>query len=136
MNQRKVLLMTVFYVSSVSSSKFPLKDIFHLSQDAKIPKENYLCSTDIKTRYKNGKCCKCTRDCMKYKTCCIDLLWNSKRPVPSQEYLNLFMNVTNQYKDTTCELAFPVIDKNVQNNTSENILMVSTCLKYASHLDK
>ena len=73
---------------------------------------------------------------MKYKTCCIDRLWNSTRPVPFQEYLNLFMNAASQYKDTTCELAFPAIDKNVQNNTSENILMVSTCLKYASHLDK
>ena len=136
MNQQKVLLMTVFYVFSVACSKFPLKDIFHLSQDAKIPKENYLCSADIKTRYKNDKCCKCTKDCMKYKTCCIDRLWNSTRPVPFQEYLNLFMNAASQYKDTTCELAFPAIDKNVQNNTSENILMVSTCLKHASHLDK
>ena len=136
MNQQKVFLVIVFYVSSVASSKFPLIDIFHLSQDAKIPTENYLCSTDIKTRHKNDKCCKCTRDCMKYKTCCIDLLWNSTRPVPSQEYLKLFMNVTNQYKDTTCEIAFPVIDKNAQNNTSENILMVSTCLKHASPVDK
>ena len=133
MNQQKVLLMTVFYVSFVASSKFPLKDILHLSQDVKVSVDNYLCNTNA-TRY--SKCCECTRDCMKYKTCCIDLLWNSTRPVPSEEYLDLFINVTNQYKDTTCEPVFPVVDKNVQNNTRENILMVSTCLKQASRFDK
>ena len=136
MNQQKVLFMAIFYVSSVVSSNFPLRDILHLSQDVKVTEENYLCSIDNKNRYKKEKCCKCTRDCMKYKTCCIDLLWNSTRPVPSQEYLDLFINVTNQYKDTTCKPVFPVADQNEQNNTSENILMVSTCLKHASNLDK
>ena len=134
MHQQKVLFMTVFYVFSFARSKFPLKDILHLSQDVKVAEENYLCSSDNRTRYENNKCCKCTRDCMKYKTCCIDLLWNSQKPVPSQEYFHLFINVTNQYKDTTCEPIFPVVDKN--GNTGENILMVSTCLKQASHLDK
>ena len=136
MNQQRVLFLVVFYIYSVASAKFPLKDILHLSQDVKVAEEKYLCSTNIRTRYKNDKCCECTKDCMKYKTCCIDLLWNSKRPVPSQEYLDLFINFSNQYKDTTCEPIFPVIDKNVQNNTSENILMVSTCLNHASHNDK
>ena len=133
MNKQKFLLITVFYVSFAASSKFPLKDILHLSQDIKVAEDNYLCNTNA-TRY--GKCCECTGDCMKYKTCCIDLLWNSTRPVPSDKYLDLFINVASQYKDTTCEPAFPVVDKNVQNNTSENILMVSTCLKQASDLDK
>ena len=132
MNQQKLLFITIFYVSSVISSKFPLKDILHFSQDVKVFEENYLCSIDIRNRYKNEKCCECTRDCMKYKTCCIDFLWNSTAPIPSQEYLDLFMNVTNQYKDTTCEPVF----QNAQNNTSENILMISTCLKHANHLDK
>ena len=136
MNQQKVLFMTIFYVSSVVNSKFPLKDILHLSQDVEVTEENYLCSIDNKNGYKNDKCCECTRDCMKYKTCCIDLLWNSTRPVPSQEYLDLFINATNQYKDTTCKPVFPVADQNEQNNTSENILMVSTCLKHANNLDK
>ena len=136
MNQQRVLFIAVFYVSSVASAKFPLKDVLHLSQDVKLAEENYLCSIDIGNRLKNDKCCECTKDCMKYKTCCIDLLWNSEKPVPSQEYLDLFINVTNQYKDTTCEPVFLVTDKNVQNNTSENILMVSTCLNHASHIDK
>ena len=132
MNQQKLLFITILFVSSVISSKFPLKDILHFSQDVKVAEENYLCSIDIRNRYKNEKCCECTRDCMKYKTCCIDFLWNSTAPIPSQEYLDLFINVTNQYKDTTCEPVF----QNAQNNTSENILMVSTCLKHANHQDK
>ena len=79
MNQQRVLFLVVFYIYSVASAKFPLKDILHLSQDVKVAEEKYLCSTNIRTRYKNDKCCECTKDCMKYKTCCIDLLWNSKR---------------------------------------------------------
>ena len=71
MNKQKFLLITVFYVSFAASSKFPLKDILHLSQDIKVAEDNYLCNTNA-TRY--GKCCECTGDCMKYKTCCIDLL--------------------------------------------------------------
>ena len=135
MHQQKVLFMTIFYVFSVEGSKFLLKDVLHLSQDAKVAEENYLFSTDNRTiRYKNNKCYKCTRGCMKYKTCCIDFLWNSQKPVPPQEYFHLFINVTNQYKDTTCEPIFPVTDKN--GNTGENILMVPTYLKQASHLDR
>ena len=62
MNQQKVLFMPVFYVFSVASSKFPLKDIIHFSQDVKEAEKSYLCSTDSGTRYRNNKCCKCTRD--------------------------------------------------------------------------
>ena len=53
--------MTIFYVSAVASSKFPLKDILYLSQDVKLAEENYLCSTDIRNRYKNEKSCECTK---------------------------------------------------------------------------
>ena len=53
--------MAIFYVSSVVSSKFPLKDILYLSQDVKLAEENYLCSIDIRNRYKNEKSCECTK---------------------------------------------------------------------------
>ena len=55
MNQQKLLFITILYVSSVISSKFPLKDILHFSQDVKVAEENYLCSIDIRNRYKNEK---------------------------------------------------------------------------------
>ena len=60
-NPQKVLFMAIFYVSSVVSSKFPLKDILYLSQDVKLAEENYLCSIDIRNRYKNEKSCECTK---------------------------------------------------------------------------
>ena len=53
--------MTIFYVSAVASSKFPLKDILYLSQDVKLAEENYLCSIDIRNKYKNEKPCECTK---------------------------------------------------------------------------
>ena len=52
------------------------------------------------------------KGCMKYNTCCIDFLWNSPAPIPSQKDLDLFINVTNQYKDTTCHPVFPIVEQN------------------------
>ena len=70
------------------------------------------------------------------KSCCIDILWNVDNPVPFQEYLDLFINVANRYKDTVCEPVLPVLDKNGKNHTGENIFMISTCLNNASYIDK
>ena len=133
----RVLLLVEFYLGYflyVEGLKFPLKEIFNISEDVRIAEENYLCST--KNIFNRNKCCECTEDCMKYKTCCIDRLWNAEKPVLTQEYLDLLIDVTNQYKDTTCEPVFPVIDKNVQNHESEDILMISTCPKEVNHINK
>lgn len=133
----RVLFLAEFYLSYflyAKGLKFPLKEIFNISEDVKIAEENYLCS--IKSILNRNKCCECTKDCMQYKTCCIDRLWNAEKPIPTPEYLNLLINVTNQYKDTTCEPVFPNIGKNVQNHESEDILMISACPKEASHINK
>ena len=133
----RVLFLAEFYLSYflyAKGLKFPLKEIFNISEGVKIAEENYLCS--IKSILNRNKCCECTKYCMKYKTCCIDRLWNAEKPIPTPEYLNLLINVTNQYKDTTCEPVFPNIGKNVQNHESEDILMISACPKEASHINK
>ena len=133
----RVLFLVEFYLTYflfAEGLKFPLKEIFNISEDVRIAEENYLCNT--RNILNINKCCECTKDCMKYKTCCIDRLWNAEKPIPTEEYLDLLINVTNQYKDTTCEPVFPVIDKNVQNHESEDILMISTCPKEASHINK
>ena len=131
------LFLVEFYLSYflyANGLKFPLKEIFNISEDVKIAEESYLCS--IKSILNRKKCCECTKDCMKYKTCCIDRLWHAEKPVPTQEYLALLINITKQYKDTTCEPVFPVTDKNAQNHESEDILMISTCPKEANHINK
>lgn len=131
------LFLVEFYLSYflyANGLKFPLKEIFNISEDVKIAEESYLCS--IKSILNRKKCCECTKDCMKYKTCCIDRLWHAEKPVPTQEYLALLINITKQYKDTTCEPVFPVTDKNAQNHESEDALMISTCPKEANHITK
>ena len=129
-----VLLTTIVYISCAIGHEFPWKDIFNHSSDLEAIKGNYLCSS--KSRYQSNKCCECTKECLKYKTCCIDILWDVERPVRSKEYLDLLINVTSIYKDTSCEPIFPVTIQNKLNQTSENILMVSECLNHASHIDK
>ena len=84
-----VLFPYVIYLSYAAGPKYLLKDIFNLSEDIEIAEENYLCnlkSTKIMTN--TSKCCDCTKDCMKYKSCCIDILWNADSPVTAQEYLD------------------------------------------------
>ena len=134
MTYSRVLLTTIVYISYAIGHEFPWKDIFNHSSDLETVKGNYLCSR--KSRYQSNKCCECTKECLKYKTCCIDLLWDVKRPARSKEYLDLLINVTSIYKDTSCEHIFPVTIQNNLNHTSENILMVSECLNNASFIDK
>ena len=132
-----VFFTSVIYVSFVTGSKYPLKDIFNLSEDTEIAEENYLCNLKNTKKMTNTfKCCECTKDCMRYKSCCIDILWNVDSPVPSQEYLDLLINMASRYKDTNCEPVLPILDKNWRNHTSENIFMVATCLNHASYIDK
>ena len=129
-----VLLTTIVHISCAIGHEFPWKDIFNHSIDLETIKGNYLCSS--KSQYQSNKCCECTKKCLKYKTCCIDILWDVERPVRSKEYLDLLINVTSMYKDTSCEPIFPATTQSKLNHTSENILMVSKCLNHASHIDK
>ena len=129
-----VLLTTIVYISCTIGHEFPWKYIFNHSSDLETIKGNYLCSSKI--RYQSNKCCECTKECLKYKTSCIDILWNVERPVRAKEYLDLLINVTSIYKDTSCEPIFPVTIQNKLNHKSENILMVSECLNHASHIDR
>ena len=129
-----VLFTTIVYISCAIGHEFPWKYIFNHSIDLEKIKGNYLCSSKI--RYQSNKCCECTKECLKYKTCCIDILWNVERPVRAKEYLDLLINVTSIYKDTSCEPIFPVTIQNKLKHKSENILMVSESLNHASHIDR
>ena len=107
--------------------KFPIKEFFNI-QDNVTTYENlekyYTCSGDIE------RCCDCDNDCMRYKTCCIDKLWDETNPIPIQEYLDKFEKVANKYKDLTCEYALPSVA--MFRHTSERLLMVSSCLPNAN----
>ena len=129
-----VLLTITVYITSAICHEFPWKDIFNHSSDLETIKGNYLCSG--KSRYQSNKCCERTKECLKYKTCCIDILWKVERLVRFKKYLDLLINVSSIYKDTSCEPILPVTIQNNLNYTSENILMVSECLNHASNIDR
>ena len=78
-----------------------------------------------------NRCCDCNPHCMRYKTCCIDKLWDKNNPILIETYLDRFVNETSKYKDLTCQktLTLP------SGHSSENILMVSTCLPKAAKGD-
>ncbi|XP_066922116.1 uncharacterized protein [Clytia hemisphaerica] len=69
-------------------------------------------------------CCDCTEDCWKYKTCCIDKLWNEYQlpPLTIEQYVKNFEDKSNTYKATSCEKVLPL-----GNHETETIDMVVAC---------
>ena len=107
------------------SARFPIADLFNVSEPGWYPGrlQQFLC---------NGygqKCCDCHSGCMRYKTCCIDKLWNESNPIPIQTYLHMFINESKKYKDLTCETLLSLNKYSL--HSSERLLMVSTCLPTA-----
>ena len=110
---------------------FPIKRFFNISESSNVEYSGglvqYTCSGG------GEKCCDCNSYCMRYKTCCIDKLWDKNNRVPIDTYLDIFANETRKYKDLTCE-SLLTLPKNSGHN-SEKLLMVSTCLPTASRDD-
>ena len=125
----------ILYISCCLSvllpTNFPIKRYFNISESSNIEYSGglvqYTCSGE------GDKCCDCNSDCMRYKTCCIDKLWDKNNPIPIDIYLDRFVNETRKYKDLTCE-SLLTLPKN-SGHGSEKLLMVSTCLPTASRVD-
>ena len=64
----------IFISNTQCENEFPLEEFFNISKDLST---FYMCKNQIED--KPDRCCKCNEDCMKYKTCCIDKLWNSTK---------------------------------------------------------
>ena len=118
-------------LSALLPTKFPIKMFFNLSEPSNIEYPGdlvqYTCSGG------GEKCCDCNPDCMRYKTCCIDKLWDKNNPISIETYLDRFVNETRKYKDLTCE-SLLTLPKN-SGHESEKLLMVSTCLPTASTVE-
>ena len=118
-------------LSVLLPTTFPIKRFFNISETFNIEYPGglvqYTCSGGGK------KCCDCHSHCMRYKTCCIDKLWDRNNPIPIETYLDRFVNETRKYKDLTCETLL-TLPKN-SGHDSEKLLMVSTCLPTASRVD-
>ena len=109
----------------ICKRNFPMKELYNVPSRLEINANEQFC--DGKTS--NQKCCDCGDICLRFKTCCIDKLWNSSNPISLQEYLEALVNETSKYKDTTCESVFPLVPG------SQNMYMVSTCEGGANQAD-
>ena len=109
----------------ICQRNFPLNELYNIPPSEYVFSFGILC--DGSTFDKS--CCECHDDCLRFKTCCIDKLWNSSNPIPIQEYLEVLVNETSKFKDTTCESVFPLVPD------SKTVQMVSTCVNDAEQAD-
>ena len=118
-------LSTFFFEIYECKIKFPFRSLYDLPEDYPVATFDFLCEGNLS----NTGCCNCNESCMRFKTCCIDKLWDDKNPLPINEYLQLFINKTKEFKDTACKSVFPPI------TGSEKVLMVSSCTQGANEKD-
>ena len=109
----------------ICKRNFPMNELHNVPSGQEINANEPFC--DGKTLKQNY--CDCSDICLRFKTCCVDKLWNSSNPIPLQEYLGVLVNETSKYKHTTCESVFPLV------SGSQNMYMVSTCEDGANQAD-
>ena len=109
----------------ICQRSFPLNELYDIPPSKYVFSFGILCNGSVADQ----SCCECHDDCLRFKTCCIDKLWNSSNPIPVQEYLEVLVNQTRKFKDTTCESVFPLV------SGSKTVRMVSTCLEDADQAD-
>lgn len=109
----------------ICQRSFPLNELYDIPPSKYVFSFGILCNSSVADQ----SCCECHDDCLRFKTCCIDKLWNSSNPIPVQEYLEVLVNQTSKFKDTTCESVFPLA------SGSKTVRMVSTCIDDAEQAD-
>lgn len=82
--------------------------------------ERLICSHDPES----FKVCRCDSNCMKFKSCCIDALWDHNSSMSLDIYLKHFLKEALKYPDLKCELIIGDLPK---THTAETIFMMSTC---------
>lgn len=120
-NYLKLSLLLATVLNITHSINFPISAFFNIDP----PQEElaHLLCYEIDSVHL-AKCCDCTSDCMKFKSCCIDYLWNHNRTQNLDIYIQLFLNESRKYRDLSCELAVPSNNKAVE---TEYVSMISEC---------
>ena len=121
----KLYIFVVLLNRLICKRNFPRNELYNVPSGLEINGNEQFC--DGKTSRQN--CCDCNDNCLRFKTCCVDKLWDSSNPIPLQEYLEVLVNETSKYKDTTCESVFPLVPD------SQNMYVVSTCEDGANQAD-
>ena len=109
----------------ICQRSFPLNELYDIPPSKYVLSVGILCNGSVSDQ----SCCECHDDCLRFKTCCIDKLWNSSNPILIQEYLEVLVNETSKFKETTCESVFPLV------SGSKTVQMVSTCIDDAEQAD-
>ena len=98
-------------IAEGASTKFPLHEFLSTSSinvsnssDFMVGAELfYLCSSGQRSM----RCCECDDECFHRRSCCIDKLWNPLRPIPLEDYMELFRNTTLHHLKTECQPVQP-----------------------------
>ena len=121
----KLCILFALFSYFVCQGNFPVNELYNIPPAMEVLASDQFCDGATLNQW----CCDCDDSCLRFKTCCIDKLWNSSNPLPLQQYLEVLINETSKYKDTTCESVFPVVPG------SQNMYMISTCADGASQED-
>ena len=121
----KLCILFGLFNQLICQGNFPVNELYDIPPTFGVLAFDQFCDGKIL----NQNCCDCDDQCLRFKTCCVDKLWNSSNPLPLHQYLEILVNESSKYKDTTCESVFPVV------LGSENMYMVSTCADGASQED-
>ena len=113
----KLCILFGLFSHLISQGNFPVNELYNMPPAMQVLASDQFCDGATSNQW----CCDCEDSCLRFKTCCIDKLWNSTNPLPLQEYLEVLINETSKYKGTTCESVFPLV------SGSQNMYMVSTC---------
>ena len=101
--------------------RFPVFDFLGIhweTNPSQFNAEGLLCSM-------HPSCCQCTLNCLKFNTCCMDILWNYTHPLSITAYQQLLVDTSKQTKEHQCEKVIPATVH--YPRTTVAYLMVTKC---------
>lgn len=108
---------------------FPVKKFFNNEFQDDTAVNRYLCSKNAP-----GRCCDCSPDCMKYRTCCIDAFWNGETDlVMLDSYLRFLIKKRKETPEHTCQAVYSEAET-VGHKTNYR-MMVRNCKENVANKD-
>lgn len=126
------ILLVVTIDSAGTLVPFPLHEFLDSNDEVLVSGyEKHLCKGSF-SNSDNG-CCSCSIDCMKHRSCCIDIFWSTYES-PLTDYIDYFIEESSKFKKQSCVEAFP--DAQKEGAISESYIMVSQCESNATKEQK
>ncbi|XP_066931289.1 uncharacterized protein [Clytia hemisphaerica] len=137
-----IAMATASYSNGVKTS-FPYREFLGLTKEPllMIDEVSMLCHAAVKIRSppggfgnlfqppQNKKACSCKSTCMRFRSCCMDYLWNISNPEPVPKYTERFLQEVDKHPKLECQ----AVANNLPSTfTVEKILMRTECLSSAT----